>query len=182
MAVSSFVDSQYACCRGLFHCNYCQKDITGVVRIKCAVCQDFDLCLDCFSVGVEITPHQNNHAYRVMDCLSFPLFHPDWGVGHFPFPIQLHLAQHPVVSVQLRVAWHSLFAGCSYNLRVMSCLSCSCCSLACSPLGSLPHKHQSHTMQHCLVILLETCPCHVCFLLMLTTSTHPLTFPSRIPA
>ena len=69
-------------CRGLYHCNYCQKDITGVVRIKCAVCPDFDLCLDCFSVGAEITPHQNNHAYRVMDSLSFPLFHPDWGVRH----------------------------------------------------------------------------------------------------
>lgn len=55
-----------------------------MVRIKCAVCPDFDLCLDCFSVGVEITPHQNDHAYRVMDCLSFPLFHPDWGVRHLP--------------------------------------------------------------------------------------------------
>ncbi|DBB01426.1 TPA: hypothetical protein ACH3X1_000090 [Trebouxia sp. C0004] len=65
--------------RGLYHCNYCQKDITSVVRIKCAICQDFDLCLDCFSVGVEITPHRNDHAYRVMDSLSFPLYHPDWG-------------------------------------------------------------------------------------------------------
>ena len=69
------------CCRGLYHCNYCQKDITNIVRIKCAVCQDFDLCLDCFSVGVEISPHQNNHAYRVMDSLSFPLYQPDWGVS-----------------------------------------------------------------------------------------------------
>lgn len=70
-------------CRGLYHCNYCQKDITSVVRIKCAVCQDFDLCLDCFSVGVQITPHRNDHAYRVMDSLSFPLYHPDWGVRYF---------------------------------------------------------------------------------------------------
>ncbi len=54
-----------------------------MVRIKCAVCPDFDLCLDCFSVGVEITPHQNDHAYRVMDSLSFPLYHPDWGVSLF---------------------------------------------------------------------------------------------------
>lgn len=54
-----------------------------MVRIKCAVCPDFDLCLDCFSVGAQITPHQNDHAYRVMDCLSFPLFHPDWGVRHY---------------------------------------------------------------------------------------------------
>lgn len=30
-------------------------------------------------MGVEITPHRNDHAYRVMDSLSFPLYHPDWG-------------------------------------------------------------------------------------------------------
>jgi hypothetical protein len=51
-----------------------------VVRIKCAVCPDFDLCLECFSVGVEINPHKSNHAYRVVDNLSFPLYHPEWGV------------------------------------------------------------------------------------------------------
>lgn len=66
--------------RALYHCNYCQKDISNVVRIKCAVCPDFDLCLDCFSVGAYIYPHRPDHAYRVVDNLSFPLFHPDWGV------------------------------------------------------------------------------------------------------
>ncbi|RZC65824.1 hypothetical protein C5167_009518 [Papaver somniferum] len=50
----------------LFHCNYCNKDVTGKIRIKCAVCPDFDLCLECFSVGAEITPHRSNHPYRVM--------------------------------------------------------------------------------------------------------------------
>lgn len=78
--VTTAASSQFVLYRGLYHCNYCQKDITGVVRIKCAICQDFDLCLDCFSVGVEIDPHKNHHAYRVMDSLAFPLFHPDWGV------------------------------------------------------------------------------------------------------
>ncbi|EIE22880.1 hypothetical protein COCSUDRAFT_1634, partial [Coccomyxa subellipsoidea C-169] len=63
----------------LYHCNNCQKDISNTVRIKCAVCSDFDLCLECFSVGVQIHPHRNDHAYRVVDNLSFPLFHPDWG-------------------------------------------------------------------------------------------------------
>ena len=67
-------------CRALYHCNYCQRDISAAVRIKCAVCPDFDLCLECFSVGVQIWPHRNDHAYRVVDNLSFPLFHPDWGV------------------------------------------------------------------------------------------------------
>ncbi|XP_044461490.1 transcriptional adapter ADA2b-like isoform X1 [Mangifera indica] len=61
-----------------YHCNYCNKDITGKIRIKCAVCPDFDLCIECFSVGAEVTPHKSNHPYRVMDNLSFPLICPDW--------------------------------------------------------------------------------------------------------
>ncbi|KAJ1428658.1 Zinc finger, ZZ-type [Sesbania bispinosa] len=64
--------------RALYHCNYCNKDITGKIRIKCAVCPDFDLCIECFSVGAEVTPHKSNHPYRVMDNLSFPLICPDW--------------------------------------------------------------------------------------------------------
>ncbi|KAK6918731.1 SANT/Myb domain [Dillenia turbinata] len=64
--------------KALYHCNYCNKDISGKIRIKCYVCPDFDLCVECFYVGVEITPHKRNHPYRVMDNLSFPLFCPDW--------------------------------------------------------------------------------------------------------
>ena len=81
----------------LFHCDNCKKDITGkkrllfllcsvtnthfliVIRIKCAVCKDFDLCIECFTVGVEIHPHRNDHAYQVMDDMHFALFSPDWG-------------------------------------------------------------------------------------------------------
>ncbi|XP_043692616.1 transcriptional adapter ADA2-like isoform X4 [Telopea speciosissima] len=64
--------------RALYHCNYCNKDISGKIRIKCAKCPDFDLCVECFSVGAEVTPHKSNHPYRVMDNLSFPLICPDW--------------------------------------------------------------------------------------------------------
>eukprot|EP00854_Cymbomonas_tetramitiformis_P000618 gene618-1044_t len=64
--------------RALYHCNYCQKDITNVVRIKCAVCSEVDLCVECFSTGAEITPHKNDHDYRIIDNLTFPLFTPDW--------------------------------------------------------------------------------------------------------
>ena len=63
----------------LYHCNYCHRDISNEVRVKCADCADFDLCLDCFSVGAEVSPHQNAHRYRVIDDLSFPVLHPDWG-------------------------------------------------------------------------------------------------------
>ena len=65
--------------RALFSCVYCQKDISGVVRIKCAECAEMHLCVDCFSVGVEPHPHRACHAYHVVDDLSFPLFTPDWG-------------------------------------------------------------------------------------------------------
>ncbi|CAH9072812.1 unnamed protein product [Cuscuta epithymum] len=64
--------------KALYHCNYCNKDISGKIRIKCALCSDFDLCIECFSVGAEIHPHKSNHPYRVMDNLSFPLICPDW--------------------------------------------------------------------------------------------------------
>jgi len=61
-----------------YHCDYCRKDISHGIRIKCAVCTDFDLCVECFSVGVEVTPHKSNHAYQVMDRVNFPLFDELW--------------------------------------------------------------------------------------------------------
>ncbi|KAK1416634.1 hypothetical protein QVD17_25749 [Tagetes erecta] len=64
--------------KALYHCNYCNKDISGKIRIKCACCSDFDLCVECFSVGAEVYPHKSDHKYRVMDNLSFPLFCSDW--------------------------------------------------------------------------------------------------------
>ncbi|PIA28310.1 hypothetical protein AQUCO_07200158v1 [Aquilegia coerulea] len=64
--------------KALYHCNYCTKDISGKIRIKCAICPDFDLCVECFSVGAELTPHKSDHPYQVMDNLSFPLISPDW--------------------------------------------------------------------------------------------------------
>ncbi|XP_052183873.1 transcriptional adapter ADA2b-like [Diospyros lotus] len=64
--------------KALYHCNYCNKDLTGKIRIKCAACTDFDLCIECFSVGAEVTLHKSNHPYRVMDSLSFPLICPEW--------------------------------------------------------------------------------------------------------
>jgi len=64
--------------RALHHCNYCHKDVTEEVRVKCAVCVDFELCVECASVGAEATPHKAAHPYRVVDNLRFPLFADDW--------------------------------------------------------------------------------------------------------
>ena len=65
--------------RALFACMYCQKDISNVVRIRCATCANVDLCVECFSVGVELHPHKAYHPYHVIDNMSFPLFTRDWG-------------------------------------------------------------------------------------------------------
>lgn len=56
----------------LYHCNYCNKDLSGRIRIKCVACPDFDLCVECFSVGAELRPHKSNHPYRVMVSILYP--------------------------------------------------------------------------------------------------------------
>jgi hypothetical protein len=71
------------CSEGLYHCDYCHKDLSSTLRIKCAVCKDFDLCLECFSVGVtlNVAGHASHHAYKVVQSLGFPLYHPAWRVS-----------------------------------------------------------------------------------------------------
>ncbi|XP_032593664.1 transcriptional adapter 2B isoform X2 [Drosophila grimshawi] len=49
-----------------YNCTNCQDDIQGI-RVHCAECENFDLCLQCFATGAEIGAHQNNHAYQFMD-------------------------------------------------------------------------------------------------------------------
>ncbi|KAI8924518.1 hypothetical protein BC831DRAFT_498467 [Entophlyctis helioformis] len=62
-----------------YHCDTCNKDITYVVRIKCATCADFDLCVECFASGAEVRTHKKDHPYRVLEMLDYPIFEPDWG-------------------------------------------------------------------------------------------------------
>eukprot|EP00978_Attheya_sp_CCMP212_P019351 scaffold54173_cov50-Attheya_sp.AAC.1 len=35
--------------KGVLECDYCRTDISWLPRIRCAVCVEFDLCLDCFA-------------------------------------------------------------------------------------------------------------------------------------
>ena len=56
-----------------YNCNYCQEDIGGL-RIKCAECLDFDLCLACFSCGAQIAKHKSTHKYMFMNNGGFGIF------------------------------------------------------------------------------------------------------------
>lgn len=118
----------------LYHCNYCHKDISGKIRIKCVICPDFDLCIECFSVGAEVTPHKSNHLYRVMDNLAFPLICPDWnadeetllleGIGMYGFGNWAEVAEHVGTKSKARCIDH-------YNAIYMNS--------PCFPLPDLSH-------------------------------------------
>ena len=60
-----------------FNCDYCQEDITGL-RIKCAECSDFDLCLECFACGAQTGKHKNSHKYLFMNNGGFTIFPAPW--------------------------------------------------------------------------------------------------------
>ena len=62
-----------------FHCNYCKRDLSAAIRARCAECPDYDLCLDCFSVGATLWPHRPNHAYRLIEVVSTPVYAEGWG-------------------------------------------------------------------------------------------------------
>jgi len=86
---------------GVYECDYCHNDITQTPRIRSAVCQDFDLCLDCFTSHVGVNPSAallesmesmeaegksstedvvnvlhdpTKHGYRVCDSTRYPIF------------------------------------------------------------------------------------------------------------
>lgn len=63
-------------------CDVCAADITSTVRIRCAhsACNDFDLCVKCFSEGASKGNHQPaTHPYRVIEQNSVPIYDRNWG-------------------------------------------------------------------------------------------------------
>lgn len=61
-----------------FHCDYCGRDLSSSVRARCAVCPDYDSCLDCFSVGAALLPHKAEHHYRLIEVVYTPIFQAEW--------------------------------------------------------------------------------------------------------
>nr|XP_012231513.1 PREDICTED: transcriptional adapter 2B isoform X1 [Linepithema humile]XP_012231514.1 PREDICTED: transcriptional adapter 2B isoform X1 [Linepithema humile] len=71
----------------MYSCTYCQEDIPNL-RVKCIECPEFDLCLQCFTVGAEIGQHKNDHAYQFMDSWTISIFN---GRGNWTAREQLRL-------------------------------------------------------------------------------------------
>jgi len=62
-----------------FHCDICGQDVTRqTVRVRCAECRDFDLCLKCFSVREEKDDHLWTHKYIVIGGRILPLINSEW--------------------------------------------------------------------------------------------------------
>ncbi|KAK9464382.1 hypothetical protein V1512DRAFT_293384 [Lipomyces arxii] len=62
-----------------FHCDVCSCDCTHLVRIRCAVCQDYDLCVPCFASGASSGTHKPYHDYSIVEQHAYPIFVEDWG-------------------------------------------------------------------------------------------------------
>ncbi|KAL3233850.1 Transcriptional adapter 2 [Nakaseomyces bracarensis] len=62
-----------------FHCDVCSADCTHRVRISCAVCPEYDLCVPCFSQGSYNAKHRPYHDYRIIETNSYPILCEDWG-------------------------------------------------------------------------------------------------------
>ncbi|CCE65173.1 hypothetical protein TPHA_0K00390 [Tetrapisispora phaffii CBS 4417] len=62
-----------------FHCDICSSDCTNRVRISCAECPEYDLCVPCFSQGLYNGNHRPYHPYRIVETNSYPILCEGWG-------------------------------------------------------------------------------------------------------
>mmetsp|Transcript_26972 Transcript_26972/g.43607 ORF Transcript_26972/g.43607 Transcript_26972/m.43607 type:complete len:393 (+) Transcript_26972:59-1237(+) len=61
------------------NCSYCRHDITTAIHMKCGVCTNFELCLDCFASGYEVDSHKKEHKYYIKENVWTPIYEPHWG-------------------------------------------------------------------------------------------------------
>lgn len=63
----------------LYHCDVCSSDCTNRIRITCAICTDYDLCVPCFAAGSTTGDHKPWHDYQIIEQNTYPIFDEDWG-------------------------------------------------------------------------------------------------------
>ena len=52
--------------RGLYECDYCHSDLTRSPRVRCAICPDFDLCLDCLATTDHVEMCRTRRGFQLM--------------------------------------------------------------------------------------------------------------------
>lgn len=72
----------------LYHCDVCSADCTNRIRIQCAICSDYDLCVPCFANGSNTKDHKPWHDYQVIEQNTYPIFDEDWGADEEMMLIQ----------------------------------------------------------------------------------------------
>lgn len=63
----------------LFHCDVCSTDCTNRIRVQCAICTDYDLCVPCFAAGLTTGDHKPWHDYQIIEQNTYPIFDRNWG-------------------------------------------------------------------------------------------------------
>lgn len=63
----------------LYHCDVCSSDCTNRIRVQCAICTDYDLCVPCFAAGSTTGDHKPWHDYQIIEQNTYPIFDEDWG-------------------------------------------------------------------------------------------------------
>lgn len=63
----------------LYHCDVCSTDCTNRIRIQCAICTDYDLCVPCFAAGLTTGDHKPWHDYQIIEQNTYPIFEREWG-------------------------------------------------------------------------------------------------------
>ncbi|KAG2735921.1 hypothetical protein G9P44_000011 [Scheffersomyces stipitis] len=63
----------------LYHCDVCSSDCTNRIRIQCAICTDYDLCVPCFAAGLTTGDHKPWHDYQIIEQSTYPIFVEEWG-------------------------------------------------------------------------------------------------------
>ena len=59
-------------------CVSCGHKLTSEVYVSCLLCKDIDLCLSCYSQGIDIYPHFKDHPITVITPSTQPGFEIGW--------------------------------------------------------------------------------------------------------
>ncbi|KAF8248924.1 hypothetical protein K440DRAFT_622927, partial [Wilcoxina mikolae CBS 423.85] len=70
-----------------YFCDCCYKDLTREPRARCVECKNYDICLDCFSVGETSLKHRTTHLINIVNPHTLPTGPILMGADNIPTPL-----------------------------------------------------------------------------------------------